>query len=115
MRSKFLVFALLVSSLAVFASLLASAPAEAQLILVIKRYRVVAVEASRSVIRVVPADKEGDDDAGSEVFVGADTRMYVLDHQIPSFSWRLLQRGMKITVQGGLTWDLKVKAKKIYL
>lgn len=115
MRSKALMLALLVPGLAMLAFLLAPSPADAQLILVSKRYRVVTVDASRSILRVVPADKEGDDGDGSAVYIGADTRMYVFDRQIPSFSWRLLQRGMTVTIQGGYTWDMKIKAKKIYL
>jgi len=115
MRRRVLVLALLVLFPTVVGFLLAPSRADAQLVVVVKRYRVVGVEASRSVIRVVPADQESNEGSGSEVRVGADTRMYVFDHEIPSFSWRLLQPGMKITVHGGLTWDLKVKAKKIFL
>lgn len=115
MRSAWLRLAVLICALALWACPLTPSPAEAQLIVVNKRYRVVSVEAARSVIRVMPADKEDDGSAGSEVHVAADTKMYVFDQPIPSFSWRLLQKGMKITVQGGLTWDMKVKARKIYL
>ncbi|MBM3460494.1 MAG: hypothetical protein FJX76_00140 [Armatimonadetes bacterium] len=91
---------------------LAATPADAQLVVVDRRYKVTAIQPDRGVIKVSPADKDG---TAADVLVDGNTKMYVLDKQVPSFSWKLLQKGMKITVHGGATWDLKVRAKKIFL
>jgi len=104
--------------LALMALMLLIAPlaADAQLVVVNKRYKVVALNPSKSIITVVPADKDPNDAKNtSDVIVTNETRMFVFDKQIPNFSWRLLRKGMTITVHGGATWDMNVKAKKIYL
>lgn len=104
--------------LALMALLLLLAPlsADAQLVVVNKRYKVVDLNPSKSIIRVVPVDKDPNDARDtSDVIVTNETRMFVLDKQIPNFSWRLLRKGMTITVHGGATWNMNVKAKKIYL
>lgn len=103
----------MIPALLVLAALLAtSVPTQAQLIVVNREYRVVSVDPGHNVINVSTAD--GKRDAGN-VIVTRDTKLFVFDHPIPNFSWRLLQKGMKITVKGGMTWDLKVKARQIYL
>jgi hypothetical protein len=87
-------------------------PARAQLITLTRDYRVLSVDQAAHVIHVSKID--GDTEAG-KIIVAPDTRLYVFNREIPSFSWQLLQKGMRITVKGGLTWDLKIKAKQIYL
>lgn len=98
--------------LAIAVALIYCLPAEAQLIVVSRQYRVVAVDASRNLIQV--SNVEGTGSAGN-VLVTPETRMYLFRKEIPNFAWHLLQPGMKITVKGGYTWDLKVKAKHIFL
>lgn len=89
---------------------------QAQMITVTREYRVAGVDSAHSRIRVSNVDSKDIDkaDAGS-VIVAPDTKIFVLNQALPTFSWKLLQRGMKITVKGGYTWDLHVKAREIYI
>lgn len=87
-------------------------PADAQLVVVTRRYKVLGIDPDKSVIKVGPVDKDGE---SADVIVTSETRMFVFDQLVPNFSWHLLRKGMKITVHGGATWDLRVKARKIYL
>lgn len=91
---------------------LCSTPSQAQLIVLDRSYRVLKVDADKSVLEVGEADTGARD---ADVIIDAETRMYMFDKQIPSFSWHLLRKGMKIRVHGGATWDARVRAKKIFL
>ncbi|NDD27483.1 MAG: hypothetical protein EB084_04370 [Proteobacteria bacterium] len=87
-------------------------PAPAQLVTVSRDYRVAAVDATHHRILVMATDS--DKDEGS-VLVTPETKLFVLGKELPNFTWRLLRRGMTITVNGGYTWDMKVKARQIYI
>jgi hypothetical protein len=91
---------------------LATPPAQAQLIVLNRVVRVVNVDPTKGIIEVAPLDEPGRD---SDVVVDTDTRMFMFDKQVPSFSWHLLRKGMKIRVQGGATWDVRVRAKKVFI
>lgn len=87
-------------------------PARAQLIAVSRDYLVVAVDPGKNQIKVSSLD--GKSDAGT-VIVSPETKLFVLSQPVPTFSWRLLQKGMKISVKGGMTWGLQVKARQIFV
>ncbi len=88
-----------------------SLPARAQLISVTRVYRVRAVDVDHSHLKV--SNLKGK--PAGYVIIAPDTHIYILNHEVPTFSWHLFQPGMKISVEGGMTWDLHVKAHKIYI
>lgn len=88
--------------------------ASAQIVTVDKEYRVLEVDSTHRLLKVADAEKEGDKEDAT-VLVTSETKLFVLGKELPNFTWRLLRKGMKITVSGGMTWDLKVKAKQIHL
>ena len=105
---------LLAALLALFLVLALTAPTPAQLVTVDKEYHVVEIDSTHRQIKV--ADIDGDaEKVSATVLVTSDTKLFVLGKELPNFTWRLLRKGMRITVNGGMTWDMKVKAKQIHL
>lgn len=84
----------------------------AQLIVLNRVVRVLRTDPVKGIIEVAPVGEAGQD---ADVIVDTDTRMFMFDKQVPGFSWHLLRKGMKIRVQGGATWDVRVRAKKIFI
>ncbi|MHB2019743.1 MAG: hypothetical protein ACYCW6_22605 [Candidatus Xenobia bacterium] len=88
--------------------LVPSAAAQAQLVSVDKTFRVVRTDTLQNRIEVSPVD-------------GGNTQTYILVNgytrvtkQGQSVDWKDIPAGTIINVHGALTWDMKVKAQKIW-
>lgn len=103
-----------IALLALSALLALTLAAPAQIVAVDKEYRVLEIDSTHRQIKVANADNSNDK-VDATVLVTSETKLFVLGKELPNFTWKLLRKGMKITVSGGMTWDLKVKAKQIHL
>lgn len=87
-------------------------PVQAQLVTVDQDYRVVSIDSAH---RCIEVSDISDEKKTSRVLVTSETKLFVLGKALPNFTWKLLRKGMKISVSGGMTWDMKVRAKQIHL
>ncbi|MCL5773784.1 MAG: hypothetical protein M1536_05325 [Firmicutes bacterium] len=97
----------IVVSISIIASLLLQGIAFAQLVVTEGKYKVSKVDKGKSRLEVTNTDGTS---GISYVLVDGSTKVYNNGRQV---SWTSIKVGTIITVKGGTTWDLKIKAKEI--
>jgi len=83
--------------------------AQAQLVLVNEKFRVSKVDVKMSRLEVLPVD--GDIKTITYILVDGYT---ICSHKNRIVDWTEIQPDTVIRVRGGMQWDMKVKAYKIY-
>lgn len=94
-------------AIAIIASLLLQGIAFAQLVVTEGKYKVSKVDRGKSRLEVT--NPEGTSGI-SYVLIDGSTKVYRSGKEV---SWTSIKAGTIITVKGGTTWDLKIKAKEI--
>lgn len=84
-------------------------PAKAQLMVIGNKYRVVKVDVGKKRLEAMLNSKK----AG--VYYILIRKNTVVFQNGEAVQWTKIKPGDVVTVDGGLTWDLKIKAKKIII
>ncbi len=85
--------------------------AKGQLIIEDKLYKVVKVVPEKYHIEITGLDEDPNVTRGY-IFIPGNVKCY---KEGKPFDWRKLKKGWIIRVKGGLRWDLKQKAEKIWV
>lgn len=99
----------LTAALLVVFFLALAAPSPAQLVLVDQKMRVTKVDKVKNRLEATNADRSS---GITYILIDGSTKVHRKDRLVP---WTQIQSGMIIRVKGGMTWDMKVKARDIWI
>lgn len=83
-------------------------PVSAQMLITSGEYKVVKVDTEKMRIEVCRPDKN---ETQTYVLISTETRCYHENKLVP---WTEIKKDTIIRVEGGMTWDIKIKAKTIW-